>query len=190
MEEKNLGTLTDVMNEIQSRFNEFDGSVVRVGWFGNTLSGKMRLAEIARILNYGHESGRGSNGKRYPALPERNFMRLYEQKWLPFTYKKINNELKKVILGTSNLETTMKAAGTQGVTGLTKAMNDPFWKSNVPNSPVTIEMWAKRHFGQIKKNYRKKGMKMPTNLGTLEKQPLRDTGHLIQSIHWDVKKTI
>lgn len=186
---RDISELNEFIERMKRSTERLSDTTVRIGWIGNTLGGNMRLAEIARILNYGHEAGVSSGGRRYPALPERNFMRLYEKQWLPKTYAKINMELKRLTRGESNASHVIKAAGTQGVAGLTKAINDPYWQSNVPNAPSTIEAWARRHMGQIKRNYRKRGEKMPSNLGALAKQPLRDTGHLIQSIHWDVKRS-
>ncbi len=189
MADKGLEQLSELMDTIKGRFKDADGATVRVGWIGNTLGGNMRLAKIARILNYGHEAGVSSGGHKYPALPERNFMRLYEKQHLGHTFQKINHELKRVLKGESSMDTVYKTTGTQGVAGLTKAIDDPYWQSNVPNAPSTVAAWARRHMGQIKRNYRKRGEQMPINLGTLSKQPLRNTGHLIQSIHWDVKRS-
>lgn len=184
--EKGILDLLNKIEEIRDRSQEAEETTVRTGWLGNSMSGRQRLSEIAKVLNYGRSAGINSSGHRYPAIPPRPFMDLYFDKHFKNTRAMIKKAVQTLISG--NLSQAIAMVGSQSEAGLKKAMKDPIWQTEVPNSPVTIKAWAQRHAAQIKRNRAARRRRGEEVSPILQKQPLTDTGHLIQSIHWDVKK--
>lgn len=183
-----LPKLVEKIQGMLAEASKLEENKIRVGWFGNTVTSKKRtpptpmdrLSERARLLNNGREKGTTVGGKSYPAIPPRPFMDVYRAKH----HANVQKALEKVpsyLLNGVKAEKIQARIGGLGVRGLVLAMNEK--TAYVPNAASTVAAYAARHAAQIKRNRKRKG----TPAGTpIDKQPLRDTGELIQSVHWDI----
>lgn len=184
---ENIDELKKRLERIIHEAETIGASKIRIGWFGNTVTSHKRtpptpmdrLSERARLLNNGREAGFNARGF-YPAIPPRPFMDVYRTKHSATTSKDVAKAVKRIIDGWDAMK-IMARVGDVGVAGLVKSMNDK--SEYAPNAPSTISAWAARHSAQIKRNRKAKGISMDA---PFDKQPLRDTGELIQSVHWDI----
>lgn len=125
-------------------------------------------ALIARTLCYGREPGQTLEGKKFGAIPPRNFfkvaMDLFEQKKAPF----LKFHMTRVLRGQESVETFYKALGDQLQNCITEAMRDSDKYQAL--SPATLRARRKR--------------KVQPNESAI---PLIDTGRLINSLSMEIR---
>lgn len=194
---KDLKALQKELTERAKR--AFEGSI-KIGWIDGNGSGEKAnenrlfreatgqptnalgvpysLAGIARTLNFGREAGVTAEGRKYPAIPARPFMTLAMDQIkndLPLLLKydpKAREHIKNIMQGKGDPDALKKYLGALFVGTVKRAMRGEFGQF-VPLSPKTIEQRRKPH-----------GKKAANG----NPQPLIDTGHLINSVTFEITK--
>ena len=158
--------------------HRLDRTTVDVGWIDGamTLNNKTPFAVIARTLCYGREEGTTKMGWRYPAIPARNFMKAYDEKYGKKALPAASRSLADIFRNGSEYKADMAkqlapfAAMAEGQLKLT-IIKERF----KGNAAATVKSWARRHSGT------KKG------LGASDKKELVDTGAMVQHITYGVE---
>ena len=128
------------------------------------------MGKLARILCKGWEAGTGKDGRSYPRLPARNFMKVTRAYYGSDTDKVCRRIIGKIVLGKMD-----EAKGLSWMAEYWKGkMQDAMGKSSEyePLSPATIKARKSAH------------RSVPTKFLS---KPLIDTGTLRASITYEVK---
>lgn len=161
-----FSAMADVMRSLSRR-------KILVGWVQpskNEPGTSMSMGKLARILCTGWEAGTSKDGRSYPRLPARNFMKVTRAFYGKDTDKVCRRIIGKIVLG--------KMDEAQGLSWMAEywkgKMQDAMGKSSEyePLSPATIKSRKSAHRSVPSKFLSK---------------PLIDTGTLRASITYEVK---
>lgn len=146
---------------------------LQVGWMdgAQTQSGTP-FSIIAQTLCYGREKGTTKKGWTYPAIPARNFEKVFSSKKYfdkveRYAAKGMKTVLEQAITSYSGIESAMAATAQIAAGQLRKSILDERYQEN---ADATIASWARRHSGTRSK------------LTRADKKELVDTGAMVQHI--------
>lgn len=196
MDSKNgFGKTLEQIRAMKRTVHRLERTVIRAGWIdgARTLDGRTEFAVIARTLCYGREEGTTSKGWKYPAIPARNFMRRYGEKYEKDTLREAGLCL-RAAFGTgkgsdyqADLNQVLAPIGARASGGLREAIVHERYEANARS---TVMSWAKRHSGstrQMRAAGRLNGEAQYTAYAGMKKE-LVDTGALVQHITYNVGK--
>ena len=118
------------------------------------------LALIARTLNYGRQAGTTAEGRSYPEIPARPFMKFAMEIWEREFPKILKAYLPKVLGGTMSVDQLLKVIGERSKEAVQKAIREGEY---APLSPRTIAA---------------KG----------SSTPLIDTGLMVNSVTFEIRR--
>lgn len=171
-----------VMKKIRELEEAFSSSTVVVGWidgngsaqaaYANLMAkrktGKNQpalkmpasLALIARTLNYGREEGYTAEGRHYPKIPARPFMKFAAEIWEREFPKILGRLMPSYLLGGVSIDGVLKKLGERAKNAVQKAIREGDY---APLSPRTVAA---------------KG----------SSTPLIDTGLMVNSVTFEIRK--
>lgn len=130
------------------------------------------LATIAKVMNYGRAGGINKSGHEYGAIPARNFVKNFKEKFLKPLHRVILDE---VIRG-EGPDVNMRKIGIVAKGQLQRSMKDS--NAYAPNAKITVEG------GWMADPKTKKPFKVEPKGSS---RPLWNTGTLIRSVDFDIK---
>lgn len=156
-----------------------------IGWPDGAKDNKGNsYAVIARTLEYGRSAGVSSKGRKYPAIPPRDFVGQFFSIFSEETKKQIRKALselhKKQNITLSDIDIALKRVGAFGVGDLQKAIVNGDYQANAPS---TIKAWLRN---KSKSKITKLIKLNPRLAPTSGKKPLIDTGSLVQHVTYKI----
>lgn len=173
-----------IANKIKC-INSISAKKMLVGWTDGAKDNKGNsYAVIARTLEYGRSAGVSSKGRKYPAIPPRDFVGQFFSKFSNETKKQIRKALselhKKQNVTLSDIDIALKRVGVFGVGDLQKAIVNGDYQAN---APATIKSWLRN---KSKSKIAKSVKANPRLVPTMGKKPLIDTGSLVQHVTYKI----
>ena len=167
-------------------------TTVRAGWIdGAKTLGGTEFSVIARALCYGREEGTTKSGRRYPAIPARNFVAKYGDKYAKATDREASRAISIVFRKgaeyQADLTKMLSSIGAVAVRGLKEAIVKDRYAQNAMD---TVLSWARRHAGSTKAMMQANRLKGESRVEamTAMKKELVDTGAMVQHITYAVTK--
>ena len=160
---------------------------VQAGWIdgARTVGSNTPLAVIARTLNYGREPLVTKKGWTAPEIPPRNFMKQCTDKFSKPAQAEAARSLSLVFSSGMEYRADIENALMPVAEKLSGCLKVAIVRGEyLRNARATVLSWAKRHANSTKamrKASRQKGEARVQALSA-NKQPLVDTGELVQAI--------
>ena len=120
---------------------------------------QMTLASIAKLLCYGRAAGKTATGRKYPAIPPRNFVQVLRDKHI----RPLQREITRQVFDLSGADLDLPRIGVIAKGQLQRAIKDS--PEYAPLSPRTVARRRKH-----------------------SSKPLIDTGILVNSVDFDIQK--